>query len=98
MLPKILNTIIASKNAFLIQLKGNCSKLFNAARSYVALAAPITAYGRYEQQRGRINQWHVSVYHNELKIKSWGSISRLVKVRRWGIEKRNPMTKPVYMF
>jgi predicted transposase YbfD/YdcC len=83
---KTLNLILASDCHFLIQLKGNCNKLYELVALYTALTRPLTSQETYETQKGRKERRWVGVYANRIELpKGWRGIQRFVKVRRSGI-------------
>jgi Transposase DDE domain len=80
--------ILRNQCDFLIQVKGNCSKLFSVIQQHVSNASPLSTYESHEKGHGRMESRCVQIYaHNkEAKIpRCWRGIRRLIKVRRWGL-------------
>jgi len=88
---KTLELIVSLKCHFLVQVKGNCRKLWGNIALYTALATPITTCEYYENSHGNQIHRQVEVYtNNAILPKGWNGIKRLVKVRRWGFRNNKP--------
>lgn len=70
---------------FLVQVKGNCRKLWAVIAMHTALSMPMSTCEYYEEEHGRQIHRRVELFDNQAELpKGWNGIQRLVKVRRWG--------------
>jgi predicted transposase YbfD/YdcC len=91
MLKKTLDLILSVGCHFLVQVKGNCRKLWGIIALHTALRNPISTYEYYEQENGRQIYRRVELYDNQAELhKGWNGIERFIKVRRWGIRNHKP--------
>jgi predicted transposase YbfD/YdcC len=83
---------------FLVQIKGNCRRLWTTMALYCAFHRPISTFEYYEEKHGNLVFRNVTLYAlpNEPLLKDWEGISRVAKVRRWGYKKGKPFEETAY--
>ncbi len=83
---------------FLVQIKGNCRRLWTTMVLYCAFHRPISTFEYYEEKHGNLVFRNVTLYAlpNEPLLKDWEGISRVAKVRRWGYKKGKPFEETAY--
>ena len=76
-----------SGNDYVIQLKGNCSKLFSDVQKHVKETCYDDEFTTKETNRGRIENRRVEVYEGIFgaMIGTWKGINTVIVVRRWGV-------------
>ena len=76
---------------FLAQLKGNCPSLWEKVVLFTALNMPLSTCEYYQDQHGYQVNRRIELYPNNAQLpKGWNGITRLVKVRRWGMRENKP--------
>lgn len=70
---------------FLVQVKGNCNKLYAQIRLFTALCQPFSVCETCEKGHGRLEHRRVELFCNALDMPpGWYGIQRIVRVKRWG--------------
>ncbi len=82
---KTLNTITQSKNHFLIQVKGNTSKLYTQVKDITTHNKVIDTNACLEKNNGRTDNRLVEVFNvmDGQITNGWLGIKRVIKVYRW---------------
>ena len=82
---KTLNTIIESNNYYLIQVKGNTSKLYEQVKDITAHNEILDQNYCLEKKNGRTDNRLVEVFNviDGQITNGWLGIKRVIKVRRW---------------
>ena len=95
---KTLALILGLSCHFLVQIKGNCRRLWTTMALYCAFHRPISTFEYYEEKHGNLVFRNVTLYAlpNEPLLKDWEGISRVAKVRRWGYKKGKPFEETAY--
>ena len=84
---KTIETILESGNDYVIQVKGNCSKLFADVKKHVKETCFDEEFTTKEPNRGRKENRRIQVYEGipGAMIGTWKGINTVIVVRRWGI-------------
>ncbi len=94
---KTLNLILEQGCHFLIQVKGNCNKLYAKIQVFTALACPFSVCETIEKGHGRKEHRQVELFFNHLDLpKGWNGIERVIRVKRWGTRKGQPFQQTSY--
>jgi hypothetical protein len=94
---KTIALIVETNCDFLVQVKRNCSKLWETLALYCALHHPISTFEYYEQSRGGIVFRNVQVYNTPYYLPTgWKYIERVIKVRRWGYKNNTKFEETSY--
>jgi predicted transposase YbfD/YdcC len=93
----LLSVILLLGCHFLCQVKRNCRKLWEVCALHTALARPISIFEYYEAKNGNEIHRNVALFENEATLpKGWEGISRIVKVRRWGVRNTKAFDETSY--
>jgi predicted transposase YbfD/YdcC len=82
---------------FLVQVKGNCNKLFAQIKLFTALCRPFSVCETIEKGHGRLEHRRVELFFNQVDLpQGWAGIQRIVRVKRWGQRKGKPFEHTAY--
>ena len=88
---KKLDLILSLGCDFLIQVKANCHTLYARIALFTAFHLPMSTCETYEEGHGRCEFRRVELFENKAELPQvWHGITRLVKVRRWGLREGKP--------
>ena len=69
----------------MVQVKGNCRRLWTQIALFTALTNPISTCEYYEDKHGYQVNRRIELYENKIDLaEGWKDIQRFAKVRRWG--------------
>lgn len=86
---KTIETIVASGNHYVAQVKGNQKTLFQEVQRIIVDQPPLDYFETYEKGHGRQSSWHVRVFDAQQshKAQEWKNLRRVIHVHR--IRKEN---------
>lgn len=88
---KTLDIVLEQESDYLVQVKGNSPALLQKIKLQTALTSPISICEYYENANGNEIYRNVQLFENkDVMPKGWNGISRLIKVRRWGVRNKQP--------
>ena len=88
---KKLDLVLSLGCDFLIQVKANCHTLYARIALFTAFHLPMSTCETYEEGHGRCEFRRVELFENKAELPQvWHGITRLVKVRRWGLREGKP--------
>ena len=80
---KTLETIVKSGNDYVVQVKKNQKKLYNACEIISKEKAPISTFESYDKGHGREEIRRTSVFYRDERIDAdWASIELVIKMER----------------
>lgn len=81
---KTIEAIVASKNHYVAQVKGNQRFLFEEVQRIIIEQHPLDYYQEYQRDHGRKSSWHVRVFDAQScpKAQEWKNLRRVIHVRR----------------
>lgn len=81
---KTIETIVATGNHYVAQVKGNQKLLFQEAQAIIVAQEPLDCYEEHENDHGRESSWYLSVFdaQNSPKAREWKNLRRVIHVHR----------------
>ncbi|MBK6933366.1 MAG: ISAs1 family transposase [Saprospirales bacterium] len=93
---KTLTLILELGCHFLIQVKGNCNKLFAQINCSPPYVTHFRCVKRLKKDTWQAGAPKGRIVFNQVDLpQGWAGIQRIVRVKRWGNEKVNPLSIPL---